>query len=155
MFLKRFDYISPRITLFFKGDKKHSSIFSGILTIIIYITILIFSIYYFLNFINKENPTAFFINRYIEDAGVFPLNASSLFHYIQLKSTVNKQIKTINFDIIRIIGIEHITINNYYSTNLLITPHWLYGLCNNDTDIENIKYLISTGELHYCACIRK
>ena len=85
MFFKKFDKISPSITLFFKGNNVHSSIFSGVLTIIVYLIIFISSIYYALIFLQKKNPTAFFTNRYIEDAGIFPLNASSIFHYIQLK----------------------------------------------------------------------
>ena len=76
----KFDMISPPITLYFKGDNIHLSIFSGILTIIAYLIIFICGVYYSLEFINKENPTAFFLNRYIDDAGHFPLNASSLFH---------------------------------------------------------------------------
>ena len=60
MFFKKFDMLSPPITLYFKGDNTHPSIFSGILSIIAYAIILSFGIYYALEFINKENPTAFF-----------------------------------------------------------------------------------------------
>lgn len=69
MFFMKFDMISPPITLFYKGDYTHSSIFSGILTIIVYIIHFIFIVYYALEFINKKNPTAFFFNKYIKDAG--------------------------------------------------------------------------------------
>ena len=155
MLFKKFDKISPSITLFFKRDNSHSSVFSGVLTVIVYIIILISSIYYFSIFFQKKNPTAFFINRYIEDAGIFPLNASSIFHYIKLKNTSNKEIVSIDYNIIRIVGIKSITIDNYYSTDLSNTPHWLYGLCNNDTDINNIKDLINPYIYKYCACIRK
>ena len=56
---------------------------------------------------------------------------------------------------IRIIGLESITIDNYPITNLENTPHWLYGLCNNSTDTENIGYLITSEQFFSCACIRK
>ena len=155
MFFKKFDIISPPITLYFKGDSMHSSIFSGILTIVVYLIIFAFGIYYALEFIQKTNPTAFFFNRYIEDAGEFPLNSSSMFHYINFRNTENQISEPIDFDMIRIIGIEEITINNYPFIDLKKTPHWLYGLCNNETDTEGIGYLIESEEYFGCACIRK
>ena len=79
--------LSPPITLYYKGENSHPSIFSAILTIIVYIIISIFGVHYGLEFINKENPTAYFFNRYIEDAGKYPLNASSIFHFIQIMTS--------------------------------------------------------------------
>ena len=155
MFLKKFDVISPPITLYYKGDIMHSSIFSGILTIVVYIIIFIFGVYYALEFIYKKNPTAFFFNRYIEDAGIFPLNSSSMFHYIKLQKTIDSSISTIDFDSIRIIGIESVTIDNYPSVDLKNTRHWLYGLCNNLSDTESIGYLITSDDYRQCACIRQ
>ena len=155
MFIKKFDMISPPITLFFNGINKHSSIFSGILTIIAYLIVLIVGIYYALEFINKENPTAFFFNRYIEDAGYFPLNTSSIFHFIQIPSTSGEDKTAIDFDIVRIVGIENITIDNYPSTDLEKIPHWLYDICNNSTDTKDIGYLITLETFEQCACIKK
>ena len=82
MFLKKFDMLSPPITLYYKGDNKHSSIFSALLSIVAYTIVFIFGVYYALEFINRENPTAYFFNRYIEDAGEFPVNASSMFYFV-------------------------------------------------------------------------
>ena len=128
--LKKFDIISPRISLYYKGGNIHSSIFSSILTIIVYSIIFIFGTFYALEFINKKNPTAFFINRFIDDAGIFPLNASSIFHYIEFKKTLGEEIEPIDFNMIRIIGIQDITIDNFPYINLENIPHWLYGFCN-------------------------
>ena len=156
MIFKKLDMLSPPITLFFKGEIIHSSIFSGILTIVAYIIIFIFSIYYSLEFIQKNNPSVFFFDRYTEDSGEFTLNSSSLFHYIELRYSSNGNLKSpIDFNMVRIIGLENIRINNYPTTNLMETPHWLYGLCNNSTDTENIGYLITTEKFYSCACIRK
>ena len=155
MFLKKFDIVSPPITLYYKGDSMHSSIFSGILTIIVYIIIFIFGIFYALEFINKKNPTAFFFNKYIEDTGIFPLNSSSLFHYIQLRTTLEKDEDSIDFNSVRIVGIQGITIDNFPSTNLESVPHWIYRLCNNTTDTKGIGYLITSETYLNCACIRK
>ena len=65
MFLKKCDRISPLITFSFKGNNMHSSILSGILSIIAYTKTTIFGIIYALEFIKKEKPTAYFFNRFI------------------------------------------------------------------------------------------
>ena len=157
MFLKKCDMISPPITLSFKGEYMHSSIFSGILTIIIHIITLAFGIYYILQFINKEKPTAYFYNRFINDAGKFTLNSSSLFHYLYLINKKSQYIINFDFDMIRIVGLEEINIESYYSSiDLETTPHWIYGFCNNDTDTKGISYLINNKEeFDNSVCIRK
>ena len=156
MIFKKLDMLSPPITLFFKGDNSHSSIFSGILTIVAYVIIFIFGVYYSLEFIQKKNPSGFFFDRYTEDSGEYTLNSSSIFHYIELRySSNNNLLSPIDLNMIRIIGLENITIDSYPTTNLINTPHWLYGLCNNNTDTENIGYLITEESFFSCACIRK
>ena len=89
MFLKHLDYISPSISFYYKGYLSHSSILSGILSIIAFILILIVTIYFSLDIIQRQNPTAFFFNRFIEDAGIFPLNSSSFFHFLCIRTDLN------------------------------------------------------------------
>ena len=72
MFFKNCDLISPKITLYFKGEKIHSSIFSGILTIIAYLTVFGFILYYIIRFIKKKNPTIYYYNKYEDEVGTFP-----------------------------------------------------------------------------------
>ena len=102
MFLKKVDLLSPQITLFYKGDESHSSIFSGIITLVAYTIVFIFGVYYALEFINKENPTAYFFNRYVEDAGNYPMNSSSMFHFIQMMETGDNYHKYTDFNAITI-----------------------------------------------------
>ena len=84
MFLRKLDFLSPQITLYYKGEQSHSSILSGILSVIGYSICLLFAFVYAIEFINKENPKVYYYNRYIEDAGEFSLNSSSMFHFIQI-----------------------------------------------------------------------
>ena len=142
MFFKKCDLLSPPITLYFKRYPIHSSIFSGILSIISYILILSFGIYKIILYINKSNPNIYYYTKFIEDAGIFPLNSSSLFHFIKLGDTKNnKNNKNLDFESIRIFGFEY-TIDNYISNNDLSKyNHWLYGPCNNN-DMKNVEELI-------------
>ena len=72
MILKNLDILSPQITLYHKGFLSHSSIFSGIISIISFIIIIIFSIYYSLELILRQTPTAYFFNR-LKIQDFFPL----------------------------------------------------------------------------------
>ena len=63
MKFRNLDYLSPSITLYYKGRNKHSSVFSGILTILSYTIILACIIYYILDFFERVNPIIYFFNR--------------------------------------------------------------------------------------------
>ena len=56
---------------------------------------------------------------------------------------------------VTIIGIE-LTLDLYQEDNDLTKyNHWLYGPCNNSTDIEGIRKLITFDHFTESACIRK
>ena len=169
MFLKKIDLISPPITLYYKGENSHPSIFSGILTIVAYSIIVAFGIYYFYTFLTRSNPSAFFFNRYVEDAGEFPVNASSMFNFIQVLNTQKNTPVDFELDKLRVIGLEEY-IDTYVPNKKLADPdpsittmgdrdvtyydHWLYGNCNNDSDTKGIGYLIDQEKFLTSACIR-
>ena len=157
MIIQNLDFLSPKITLFFKGRYKHSSFFSGLVTILSYLIILASIIYYTFEFIDRSNPTIYFFNRFINDTGIFPLNESSIFHYINLISASRNKTIDYDFNSIRIFGILR-TIDSYiqkydYSEN----NHWEYTLCNYDEDItyKKIKDLIDKKTFSESVCIKK
>jgi hypothetical protein len=164
MFIKKFDMLSPPITLYFRGDDKHPSIFSGILTFVAYTIVFVFGVYYALEFINKENPTAYFFNRYIDDAGSYPVNASSMFNFIQLVDTDSNEPIPLDFEIFRIMGFDEAYADSvikdhegkvYVQRKFTEFNHWLYGPCNNESDTEGIGYLIDHKYYEQSACIRR
>ena len=156
MFLKKLDMISPPITLYFNGEAQHMSIFSGILTIITFIFIFISAIYYALLFVNRNNPKAYFFNRYIEDAGTFPVNASSMFNFIQVNNKRTNKVVPFDFSVIRAVGLDNAFYDEYMNNPNIISgiDHWIYGYCNNNTDTEGIGYLINFDYYEQSACIR-
>ena len=155
MFLKKLDMISPPITIFFKGNSTHPSIFSGILTLMVYFVAFYFGIRYSKEYIKHQNPQVYYYNRYIEDAGNFPVNSSQIFSFIQVLDTASNTPAPIEFDSVRIIGLET-TIDLYKENNNLSQyNHWLYGRCNNSSDTVGLSYLINFDSFTESACIRK
>ena len=157
MIIRNLDFLSPKITLYFKGKYKHSSIFSGLITILSYSVILACIIYYTLDFIDRGNPTIYFFNRYVEDAGVYYLNESSLFHYINLISTTRDRSTVYDFNSIRIYGIERVIDNYLQDYDYTLNNHWEYSLCNYDEDIgyKKLNDIIDKKTFSQSACIKK
>ena len=157
MWLKKVDWISPPITLYYRGEGSHVSIYSGILSIIAYTIVIVASFYYALNFINREDPKAYFFNRYIEDAGSFPLNSTQMFHFIQLSDFKTNTKVPVDFSAFRIVGFDDVQAGEYKEDPEIVKrkDHWIYGNCNNNTDTEGISYLINQDYYTESACIRK
>jgi hypothetical protein len=157
MFLKKFDWISPPITLYFKGEGAHVSIYSGLLSIIAYVVVVAATIYYALGFFNRESPKAYFFTRYVEDAGTFPVNATQMFNFIQLSDPNTNKKVPLDFSAFRIVGFDDAYSDNYMDDPGIVNTknHWVYGNCNNESDTEGIGYLITQDYYTESACIRK
>ena len=153
MILKKIDILSPQITLFHKGDLSHSSITSGIISIVSFLIIIISAVCYSLELIKRENPKVYFFNRFVEDTGIFPLNSSSLFHYISIGN--NQTFINFDFYSFRLVGFDLYYSNYLENRNLSKFDHWLYGLCNYETDAKEIKDLIDKEDFEESACTRK
>ena len=128
MFLKNFDYLSYPLTFFFNNYSSHPSIISGIITIIIFIICIILTLYLSLDFLFKRNPNSYTYNRVIYDVGSFPLNESSMFHYVYFYPVSN----LISEGYFEIIGITNKYVNEYNNDgNRSNFDHWIYKPCIN------------------------
>ena len=156
MFLKSFDYVSPPITFYHKNYLSHSSILSGIVSIFSFILILSISVYFAIQIIYRRNPSVFHFKRIIEDAGTFPVNASSFFHFISLRTETPEFTNGgMDFRSFRIIGLDVHHSAYLDNKNLSNFDFWLYGYCNNETDTIGISHLIDFDFFKKSACIRK
>ena len=156
MFIKKLDYLSPNVTFYYKGYLSHTSIISGIISITSILIIIILAIYYSLPIIERKDVNAFYFNSFLKDAGTFPFNSSSLFHFISLGELgENYWSEEVNFTKYRIIGFETYFTSYLKDKNLSNYDHWLYGFCNNNSDTEGIGYLIYHSFFEKSACIRK
>ena len=155
MLLKKCDIISPKISIYHKGSSIHYSIFSGIISILLVLFILTIAIYYSLDMVQKRNPKVFNINSFIEDTPMFKVNFTSFFHFINIVTVGRKPfIDGIDFTKFRIIG-SKVYYSNFLHYELKSMNHWIYGPCNNSSDLGEISELITYDFFHNCACIKK
>ena len=138
-----FDFLSPRITLYQKGNIRHSSIFSGFLTILAYIICFIFIIYSSLELIQHKKPVANFYKRFYDETGKFLFDSKNMYHFIHF---LGMDYELFSFDsrFIRIKGTRNIS--NPYA------EHWVYDICDinyNLKDVENNYFNNSGG-----ACLK-
>ena len=83
-------------------------------------------------------------------------NPSSLFHFISLQDITDKSNEEFDFSYFNAVGFEFPLTNYATNTNIKEYDHWLYGLCNNETDIKGIEDIINTKKFFSkSACIRK
>ena len=160
MFIRYLDYLSPRITFYYRGFLSHSSIFSGIISIIAITFILILAVYYSLDLFQRKSPNTFFFKSFIEDAGTYEVNSSSLFHFINVvqKTRLGEEIKE-KFDFSRfsIIGVQNYVdgyLNKLNQTGLKRIEHWLYGYCDKNINIEGLDDLVTYDFFNKSACIK-
>ena len=153
--LEKVDMLSPRITLYYRKKNIHSSPISGFLTIIAYLLILIFTFYYMYRYLHRENPTAYFFNRYVNDAGIFPLKDSNFFNFIEIKEGRSRKTKELDFNKIEIIGINISEVAFLNFKGEMNFPHWLYGKCDDNIHKNKLGNLIDNDTFNNAACIKK
>ena len=160
MFIKYFDYLSPRITFYHKGFLSHSSISSGIISIIAVIFVILFGINFSFEIIKKTNPKTFYLHSFIPDAGIYELNSSSLFHFIKTVQiykgeTINEEL---DFETFSVIGAQlygNNFLNNAKNNGLETFDHWLYGYCDKEINTKGLDNLINYKLFNKSACIKK
>ena len=155
MFLTKFDWLTPPVTLYYKGELQHSSVASSIMSLLGYCSSIIIGLYLSFDFFKRLSPQVFCFNRYIEDSGIFPLNSSSLFSYFQILDTKFALPRELDFTYIRVIGTE-LSIQTYLERNNTYgDDHWIYGKCNNNSDIKGLENLYNYEDYNQSYCIKK
>ena len=143
MSFSSFDFISPKITLYYNGHKSHNSSIGGLLSLCLLIIIFIIIFYSFWNLIEMKFSTSFIYEQNINNnQKIFhKINQSGMNHFIQIYSNKNNgYFGDIDNKNIIIYGIKEnnkiIDNNNILNIDLLNTDHWLYDKCDKISDID-------------------
>ena len=145
-FLPTLDIISPKITLFYDGNKCYSTTIGGILTIIICFATIFEFLNQLLLYLNFDINNILYYRKYVDDFGLYKFNTNknSLFFYINfIENSHHSQNNLINIDFnkIRLVGLFNgeikIREESYFDQE-----HWLFGDCssmNIDKEIQKIS----------------
>ena len=133
MFLKYFDLISEINCIYYKGNKQHVSKIGGFLTILVYLTIAFFAVYFSIDTVYKKNPTSYFYKKFTPDVGFLYLN-STMFHFIQLLDPYDNVVMDERSWMI--FGTEKYIDEFLNDFNITKESHWNYGPCNKNDDLE-------------------
>jgi hypothetical protein len=136
MFFENFDFLSPKITLFYKYKQRHSSPIGGILTTLMILICILFVLRFLINLLFHSTPSVIFFKKYEKNIKKYPLDSSSIPHLIWISNNNNK---IINSKTIRVILLAED--NNYAAntSNLKNYEHWVYDSCT-ESDFNNYEY---------------
>ena len=159
MYIRKFDFITPLITLYYKGEDKHSSLFSGFFSIILSIIVSIICIFISFDFLFKQNPTAFYYKIKVKNTGIFKLAHNNFFHYLTF---IDEKTKENAFDekLFSVIGLNNGKISDFLNGNNISEynfSHWKYEKCEKiNLEKANIEDIYITEKyFNYSLCITK
>lgn len=105
---------------------------------------------------NSEEPKVSTYTKFLEDAGEFPINSSSLFHFINIvKDSHFPENEEFDFTSFNLIGLDTYIQDYLTDNNLKKYNHWIYGFCNNESDTKGISHLLVKDYLMKSVCIKK
>ena len=157
MSLKSIDYISPKLTLFYYGNRRHSSCFGGILTIIAGFISSSYVFYLLYNIFMHRKKNFMFYRTYIADVEQVNYNDSTgIYHYFQLYDTNKRSFGVYNSKYIRIIMTRAYRSYQQNENNLFNNEHWLYDNCRQGFDNKNFDQNLfnETDNFTESACLR-
>jgi hypothetical protein len=128
---KSLDILSNNIVINYKTRPRHGNIAGGILTILIIMCSLGLSIYFSLELVQRENPKAYLVSKFIDDAGLLNFDKQGLFHYIYIRNPLNVITK---YDprMINVTGIVRSDGGSYFGT-------YLFDQCSYELDFAGLE----------------
>ena len=155
MFFNNFDFLSPKITLFYNNKRRHLSPIGGFFSL----TIFAFSLYIIVRYSVLKTfpkPSSLLMYRNFEtDLTHNYFNESGLFHFIYIYNNDNisngNAVKLNNFKkgIIRIFMTYSYNKYEFNSSKLEDNDHWVYDTCHNYANNDDIKY-----DYSFSSCIK-
>ena len=152
--MRKIDYLSPSITLFFFGRRTHTSKIGGILIICMLTVSLAYISYLLTNFFSHSNVTSVFYKKFEYEAGYYKFDPSSLFHFFLFFNSLHGDFDAYDPKNIRIF--TTFSMNIYEESDLEKNDHWIFDKCQEGIDNKNLdKSLFENIEnFNYGACLR-
>ena len=147
MSLSKLDFLSPKITLYYKGNSAHISYIGGLLSLFFLILVIFLLINIFFPIIYPEISSIFIYEENIDNVKYSQnIDYSGINHFIRIYGYSNGGVfgDYDNKNII-IYGMKETSENKYYNeeikNNLSNTEHWIYDKCENLTEINKNLFI--------------
>ena len=141
MMLGYLDLLSPPITLFHLERRTHTSKIGACLVIILvtvsggYISFLLYSV------IRHTKVVSMFYKKFEFEAGHYPFNSSSIFHFIQIFSSDNGGYFD-KYDTKYIRAFTTLVHSNFNDSDLELYDHWVFDNCQKNIDDKDIDPIL-------------
>lgn len=123
-FIKSFDCLSQDICLFFDNRRKHSCVFSGVLSVSYYAIIILLVLYYLYQVIFHKSFSLTYIKRHALTTEPYTLDEENFNHSLAFQGKMSFDPKAIN--VIGLMLEENLMVSNFDET---LYDHWNYGPC--------------------------
>ena len=153
--MKEIDFLSPPITLFYFERRTHTSKIGGLLVIFLIALITTYIFHIFISELSHTKVTSVFYKKYVNEAGYYSFNTTSLFHFIHiLNSAKGNILDEYNHKNLRIYTISSLDCDN--ESTLETTDHWVFDSCKDGVDNKNIdeSMFINIKNFSNGACIK-
>ena len=157
MKIKKIDYLSPKITLFYYGNKRHKSVVGAIMTLLMAILSSVYIFYFISNIITHKISNFMFHTSYLTDAGLYLFNdTTGIFHYFLIHDGAKNEYRDYNPKYIRIFMSRLYKKYQNNEESLSDNDHWVYGSCREGIDNENVNKGVFSEETFFNkgACLR-
>jgi len=149
------DFLSPQISLFYDGRKRHTSNIGTLLTIIMIFLSGIYIFYLIYNIAEHNFSNFMFYKNYLDDAGLYLFNdTGGIFHYFQIYDYKNQIYGQFNTKYVRVY-MSRIYYKNNEDNSLINNEHWVYDYCRDGLDNKNIpKEVFENNDFNNGVCLR-
>ena len=157
MAIKEIDFLSPKITLYYYGSKRHKSLFGTIMSLIMVILSSIYIFYLFYSVAKHKISNFMFYKTYLAEAGNYAFNdTTGIYHFFQVYDIGKKEYGEYNPSYIRIIMSRLYKTYQYNYSLLSENEHWVYDKCREGEDNRNVHKDIFGKESNFYkgACLR-
>ena len=149
------DLLSPPITLFHLERRTHTSKIGACLVIILvtlsggYISYLLYSI------IKHNKVVSMFYKKFELEAGHYPFNSSSIFHFIQIFSSDNGGYFD-KYDTKYIRAFTTFVNSNFKDSDLEFYDHWVFDTCQKNIDDKHVDQFLFHNVVNFtnAVCIK-
>lgn len=157
MSLKEIDFLSPKITLYYYGSKRHKSIVGAIISLIMVFLSSVYIFYLFFSVINHKISNFMSNKTYLTEAGHYIFNdTTGIYHYFQVYDIVKKEYGEYDPKYMRIFMSRLYKTYQSNQASLSENEHWVYDKCRDGEDNKNVNKDVFGEETYFYkgACLR-